>query len=452
MIDDQPKLVFISYSRVKLDQVRPIVDRLIGDGVKVLFDVYDLKQGNHLIPYMEQSVNNPDVDYVLVFCDKSYTEKANGRKGGVGIESTILSQEVYNKVDQEKVVPIVIENDDGVPCIPTFLKDIYHIDFTKPDFEKQYESLLRLIYKRPEYRRPKLGKPPAWIDDESVDYSTIRTLLASSNPVDRVSEYALYQEVSEVLISLIQSDFSDGPSYKAIIDREKICRDLIVDYFINRLRKNDPVGHAMGKLLEHLDNSLLFVTDQSRQNLADYFKWELAIVFSAVLLKYEKYEELSNLVGMTFFVKTGESMRPYSFFHFDYFCPIIQDVLMKQLELNKISMQAHLLVSRLYVPYFDSNDLASADLVLYHISSLMGGEDWFPRAYVYLDGVIEVWAKMQSCTHCTKLLNLLGVDNVESLKALISSTKNPELGYSMTYRDAPWILEYIQADKIGKVR
>lgn len=161
MIDDQTKLVFISYSREKSDYVRNIVERLLGDGIQVYFDQYDLKQGNHLIPYMEKSVNDPNVDFVLVFCDKSYMDKANARKGGVGIESTILSQEVYNNIEQSKVIPIVIERDDEKTFVPVFLKDIYHIDFTKDNFEKEYESLVRLIYDKPEIRKPKLGQRPA---------------------------------------------------------------------------------------------------------------------------------------------------------------------------------------------------------------------------------------------------------------------------------------------------
>lgn len=84
MIDNQTKLVFISYSRVKSDYVRSIVERLCSNGVQVLFDQYDLKHGDHLTPYMEQSVNNPDLGFVLVFSDKTYTKKAKGRIGGIG--------------------------------------------------------------------------------------------------------------------------------------------------------------------------------------------------------------------------------------------------------------------------------------------------------------------------------------------------------------------------------
>ena len=79
MIDDQTKLVFISYSREKSDYVRNIVERLLGDGIQVYFDQYDLKQGNHLIPYMEKSVNDPNVDFVLVFCDK-FCERLSGQR------------------------------------------------------------------------------------------------------------------------------------------------------------------------------------------------------------------------------------------------------------------------------------------------------------------------------------------------------------------------------------
>ena len=180
---------------------------------------------------MEKSVNNPNVDFVLVFCDKTYTEKANGRKGGVGIESTILSQEVYDNIEQNKVIPIVIERDNETTFKPTFLKDMYHIDLTGDDFEKQYESLVRLIYNKPKLRKPALGQRPAWLNDESTDYSDIRKIVNTPSSFDS-THTIFYDSVLKVLQNLINSEITDAMSYKTIIDNEKICRDLTVDYFI----------------------------------------------------------------------------------------------------------------------------------------------------------------------------------------------------------------------------
>ena len=60
---------------------------------------------------------------VLIFCDKTYTEKANNRTGGVGDETVIISSEVYGKVTQEKFIPIITERDeDGKEYVPAYIK------------------------------------------------------------------------------------------------------------------------------------------------------------------------------------------------------------------------------------------------------------------------------------------------------------------------------------------
>ena len=449
MIDNQTKLVFISYSRVKSDYVRSIVERLCSNGVQVLFDQYDLKHGDHLTPYMEQSVNNPDVDFVLVFSDKTYTAKANGRIGGVGIETTILCQEVYNKIDQKKVIPVVIEHDGDGPCIPTFLRDLFHVDFTGNDFEKQYESLLRTIYNKPEYRRPKLGKAPAWLEDESEDYSEIRKLISSNHSSDVVFDRTFYEETAKLLNEIINSNFSDIDSYKAIIDKEKICRDFIVDYFIQKIKDNDNKGINMGNYLEYLDNILIFKNDMWRTDLASFFKWELCVVFVALLIKYEKYMDLSILIRKPFF--TDRNMEPQSFFDHDVYCRRIEEDMKNESNSKLLSMQADLLVGRTYIPYFDSNDLSSADLILYHLSFLIKNRDyWFPRAYIYQNGPLDIWRKMQSRTHCSKLYGLLGVDDNDSLRKLISETDDPGHNYPQTFSYAPWVTDYINVNMIGK--
>tara|TARA_B110001469_G_scaffold126148_1_gene143069 strand:+ start:17674 stop:17850 length:177 start_codon:yes stop_codon:yes gene_type:complete len=58
---------------------------------------------------MEQMVNDETVDKVLLVCNKKYAQKANKKQGGVGIESLIISDEIYSQVEQTKFIPIVME-------------------------------------------------------------------------------------------------------------------------------------------------------------------------------------------------------------------------------------------------------------------------------------------------------------------------------------------------------
>ena len=100
-----------------------MAERLVANGVDVVLDVWDLMPGHDKYAFMEQSVNDQTVNKVLIICDKTYTEKADARQGGVGDETVIISPEIYGKVRQEKFIPIAFETDeDGKAClfIPIF--------------------------------------------------------------------------------------------------------------------------------------------------------------------------------------------------------------------------------------------------------------------------------------------------------------------------------------------
>ena len=126
----EPK-AFISYSWTSpghQERVRSWADRLMNDGVKVMLDIYDLKPGQDKYHFMEKMVTDDSVKHVLMMCDKSYKEKADKRKSGVGTESQIISNEVYEKVEQTKFIPIVCEKDEKGGTIPSNVFEIENLD------------------------------------------------------------------------------------------------------------------------------------------------------------------------------------------------------------------------------------------------------------------------------------------------------------------------------------
>lgn len=157
------KKVFISYAWAVQTQVVELAERLLANGVNVVLDVYDLKEGQDKYAFMEQSVNDPSVNKVLIICDRAYAEKANNRSGGVGDETVIITPEVYGNVKQEKFIPVVFEVDeDGKAYIPAYLKGRIYIDLSTEDdrYEVEYEKLLRNIYSKPLYKKPAVGTKP----------------------------------------------------------------------------------------------------------------------------------------------------------------------------------------------------------------------------------------------------------------------------------------------------
>ena len=105
MTDLNTKL-FISYSWSTPDHEQWVVDlarELRESGVDVILDKWDLKEGHDAFAFMERMVSDPDINKVAIICDRTYSEKADKRSGGVGTEAQIISPEVYAKEDQNKL-------------------------------------------------------------------------------------------------------------------------------------------------------------------------------------------------------------------------------------------------------------------------------------------------------------------------------------------------------------
>ncbi len=168
--------VFISYSWTSeehVDWLEDLAKRLENDSVAVVFDQWDLTHGQDKFAYMEKMVSDPAIMKVLMICDRKYAEKADDRAAGVGVETVIITPEIYNKTAQTKFVPIVRERDDeGEPWLPVYLKSRIYIDFCNDDnFAESYDKLLRDITNKPTRKRPRRGeKLPAHLLEEGVPY------------------------------------------------------------------------------------------------------------------------------------------------------------------------------------------------------------------------------------------------------------------------------------------
>ena len=156
-----PPKVFISYSWTSEEykaSVLQLAEALVDNSIDVILDRWDLHAGHDKYAFMEQSIEK--ADKVLVLCDKKYTEKANAREGGVGTETAIITPNVYENHEQEKFIPVIMED---FKCVPTYLKSRLGIDFRDGHRDQGFEELLHTIYNKPLHVKPPLGKPPAWL-------------------------------------------------------------------------------------------------------------------------------------------------------------------------------------------------------------------------------------------------------------------------------------------------
>lgn len=160
---NNPK-VFFSYSWDSVDHklwVLNLSADLIKNGVDVLVDEWDLRRyKNDLHYFMESGIR--EADKVVIVCTPTYALKANERRGGVGVENTIITGEYYDGEKASKYIPIVLNySKSHAECLPTYLKTKLAIDFNdENDYSDNLDDLIRRILDVPKYRKPSLGKLP----------------------------------------------------------------------------------------------------------------------------------------------------------------------------------------------------------------------------------------------------------------------------------------------------
>lgn len=470
------KKVFISYSWKIKDQVIELADRLISDGVDVVIDEYNLKDGQDKYLFMEQCVTDDSINRVLMICDESYCKKANSRDGGVGDEIVIISPEVYGKSKQEKFIPIVVERDeDGKEYLPQFIKSRIYIDLTPgdPSYEENYEKLLRNIYEKPLHRKPALGKPPEWLENESIDLSSIRSLLKQlrndnyTNP--KKTDFVL-KKAQEEFIKSIKSysvpkkhDEQDKEFLK-VLSQTKDIRDLYIEYIEQLIALNTNTSKMLTTFFENLYNELHSnsMTVSLDEYLYDYLINEFFVNTIAILLFYEKYAEIHDIVVHTYFLKiysNSESVVATNYFRFRKYNAYIEERCKPNChEPRLFTLMGEILVNRIKEPILTKESISNADLVLFQLGNLLidskeSPHYWFPTSYVYHSETQAMWQKLISKEYCEHIKPLFGVDNISELKEVISKTYfDNNMRYGNSSRIAPTILSSMKIDDIATMR
>ena len=152
----KPK-VFMAYSWDSEEHkiwVRKLSEDLVENGVNVIFDQWDLRGGKDVAQFMKQI---PKCDFTLIVCTHIYARKANEKKGGAGLEFSIITGEMMTNIDEDKFIPLLREGDQGT-SVPIFLKTRWYIDFRNDkNYDNSFEELLRVLHNDPKFKRPSVS-------------------------------------------------------------------------------------------------------------------------------------------------------------------------------------------------------------------------------------------------------------------------------------------------------
>lgn len=443
--------VFISYSWKPITnkaKALSLAERMSNEGIYVIIDEWNLSEGQDKYHFMEQMVNDPDIKRVLIISNKDYSEKANQKKGGVGTESLIISDEIYKKANQTKFIPVIFEKDDaGEPYVPTFIRSRIYIDLSSDEiFEEEYDKLMRNILDKPASKRPPLGTIPDRYNDEDIVFlrtahkiNAVKSALVSekSNYQVFVNEYysSFLHSLSDFAISQeeIQKNAHIDEAVFNKIDELKVLRD---DYirFVD-LIFNYSAQFNVDSFISFLEKLLSFLFSNEGNNFPSntfgylkidqyrFFYYEILLYTAVILIEKEEYSILSIILNSGFVTYDSRLNKTevYSITSFNHYIESLDKYRNERLNLNRVSVTADLIKQRADHQLYTFDKVREADALLYYISVVGQQEQsdwnrWFPRTTIYTIHNLQIIDKLISLRYFDKIKPLFNVNNVEELK------------------------------------
>ena len=438
--------LFISYSWTTPDHeawVLRLATDLRESGVDVILDKWDLKEGHEANAFMERMVSDPDIKKVALICDKTYVDKADGRSGGVGTETQIISPEIYKSQSQDKFVAIVKERDgEGKAFLPIYYRSRIYIDFSDPSTESEnFETLLRWIYEQPLHVKPGIGKKPSFLLEEQREI-TLNTSARHKRATDAIRNNrdnagAITTEYFAVFASELEKfvvDTSADPFDDEVIKNVEAFlpyRNEAIELFINLAMYRDSLETRT--LVHRFFEQIASYLDTKPKNGGIFREWdtdnykfiihELFLYAIASFVRFERFESAAFLMSNDYYlagrIDSGkEPMQPFYIFRhylksFEY--------RNNRLSLRRLSLRADILLERNKGSGIEFRHLMQADFILFirdYIDRPQVAWHWWPETLLFIGrhtAVFEVFARSKSANYFERAKLLFGIEKKEQL-------------------------------------
>lgn len=418
---------------------------MVSDGVDVVLDVWDLKEGDDKYAFMEKMVTDESVTHVLVFSDSQYAAKADARKAGVGTESQIISREVYSKVQQSKFIPVVCEFDDsGEPCLPTFLKSRIWIDFSSPEAaNKNWEQLIRLLYGKPAHEKPTLGKPPTYVTKDVIapaspavaKFAALRQAIMDGKPGLKLYRQdfldACYAYADALRIRQRPDVTNMGERVLEDCGKLKLVRDHIVDWVLleSKVNPSEEFGEALTTMLERLLELKSRPPEVNAWNEVWFeahcvFVYETFLYVIAALIRTGAFSILHLVFTSHYLLPETEAHGLHRFVRFSAFYGYSETLQILAPKDKKLYAPAAELIKR----QADRTDLPfpeimQAELLVLMMAFITDGVRWHPQTLHYSShgGAFPFFLRAAQHRHFQKLAQITGIENADQLREAVKA-------------------------------
>lgn len=444
-----PKL-FISYSWSNAEHEQWVIDlasELRESGVDVILDKWDLKEGHDAVAFMEKMVTDPEIKKVAIICDEKYAAKADGRAGGVGTETQIISREVYENQAQEKFVAVVCGKDEnGKAYLPTYYKSRIYIDLSEADrYTDNFERLLRWIFDKPLYVKPELGNKPSFLSEgEHISLGTTAIFKRCVDAIKNHKAHATgsfdeYCTVFAENLERFRISKPDGEFDDAVIKSVKEFlpfRNEIIQLFI-AIAQYAPEEQFIQRLHRFFESMIPYMSRS--QSISQWSEWdfdnykfivhELFLYALAVLLKHDRIEQANYLLQQQYYLPGNSDYGRDVMVSFIVFREYMRSFEHRneRLGLRRLSLRAELLKERCTGTGIDFRYLLQADFVAFMRAEVEAQDDyneWWPETLVYLghfNSPFEIFARSVSKSYFNKSKVLLSIDAPKDLEPLLKS-------------------------------
>ncbi|KTR02064.1 hypothetical protein NS365_22550 [Aureimonas ureilytica] len=435
--------VFVSYSWSSPDylgRVMKLVEDLSGDGVHVVIDKYDLREGNDANAFMEQMVTSDEIKKVILLCDPIYADKANKRTGGVGTEAQIVTSEIFKQTEQSKFVAVIMDRTEADEIrTPAFYTSRIYIDLSRDErYTEEYEKLVRWIFDQPLHVRPPLGAKPAFLNEEkrSIDLGTASRQRRALDAV-RAGHPSAVAALNEYLDAMSHNferlrlpNQSDVEAVKSSIENFIPYRDeflSVIDVVASQSGAAD-MYEAVHRFFERIAPYSERPESMHQWNSADFdnfrfITYEMFLSSFAITLKRENFM-FSEILAGDYYDSSRERGGDDRMVSFNLF---LKEVFTIEEENNRAERRyyaplAPIIKNRLNGSILKHSHLMQADFVLWLVSKKKG-HWWYPMNCLYgreVYGPFEVFARSKSRKYFDRFKSVLGVRDVEEFKAIVA--------------------------------
>ncbi len=451
--NNSKKRIFISYSWTNQEHEQRVLDlgtELVDNGIDVVLDKWDLKEGDDADQFMERMVSDPTITKVLIVCDKKYAEKSDKRTGGAGTEAQIISRKVYEQNDENKFVVAAFEINDktGRPYLPIYYGSRKYIDFTNSSkYAEKFEELVRWIYNKPLYIKPQIGKTPEYIlaDNKktlrtSSQYNRVLSLFADLRPNASAALREYLETFAQNLVEFRIFDWNGKQYDDAVIEsldeflpyRNEWIEVLDCVSKNNPTTQNSDLYHRFFESIhKHTSEKLGVSYPQNcvEENMK-FIQQELFLYYIAVLLKFELFKSVYDVLSATYYndEATSEYYASYSYYDFRHYLYSIE-ARNERLGLRKYSLHSDIIKDRA-----ENNSIITlkgiqqADFVMYLYYVIHCGNDsrlyqWWPDTLLYCMYQripFEIFARAASKKYFERIKIVLGISSKQDILSAIA--------------------------------